>query len=104
LKACARCHGATAEQPGIAGSILDPSFLGLINAQTLRTTIVAGRPDIGQPDWRNDVPGHELTDAEVTDVTAWLTAQSSAYSSNRAVDGLAGSGHPVLIQPIAHEQ
>jgi cytochrome c oxidase cbb3-type subunit 3/ubiquinol-cytochrome c reductase cytochrome c subunit len=104
LKACARCHGATAEQPGNAGSILDPSFLALINAQALRTTIVAGRPDIGQPDWRNDVPGHELTDAEVTDVTAWLIAQSSAYRASRAADGLARSGLPVSVQPIVHTQ
>jgi cytochrome c oxidase cbb3-type subunit 3 len=89
LKACARCHGVTAERPGVAGSILDPSFLALINVQTLRTTIVAGRPDIGQPDWRNDVPGYELTDAEVTDVTAWLLAQTPA----------SGSGQAVVVQP-----
>ena len=75
-QACARCHGATAEQPGAAGSILASSFLALMNAQTLRTTIVAGRPDIGQPDWRHDIAGRELTDAEVTNVTAYLLAQT----------------------------
>ncbi|HEY0797212.1 MAG TPA: c-type cytochrome [Acidisarcina sp.] len=97
LDACARCHGAAAEHPGFAGSILDPSFLALINAQTLRTTIVAGRPDIGQPDWRNDVPGHELTDAEVTDVTAWLIAQSPANPANANLDE---SGRSVEIKPV----
>ena len=54
--ACARCHGADAHDPGRAGSVLDGSFLSLINEQTIRSTIVPGRPDIGQPDWRNDIP------------------------------------------------
>jgi cytochrome c oxidase cbb3-type subunit 3/ubiquinol-cytochrome c reductase cytochrome c subunit len=76
--ACARCHGATAQQPGSAGSILDGSFLALVNEQMIRTTIVAGRPDIGQPDWRGDVPGRPLTDADVMDVTAWLLSQRPA--------------------------
>jgi len=78
-KACASCHGATDKQPGAAGSILDSSFLALMDAQTLRTTIVVGRPDIGQPDWRHDVPGQVLTDADVSDVTAWLMAQRPVY-------------------------
>lgn len=73
--ACAQCHGATAQHPGQAGSILDGSFLALVNEQTLRTTIVAGRPDIGEPDWRNHIAGRPMTDAEVTDVVAWMIAQ-----------------------------
>lgn len=77
-EACARCHGATAQQPGKAGSILDGSLLALINEQTVRTTIVAGRPDVGQPDWRGNIEGRPLTDAEVTDVSAWLMAQKPA--------------------------
>ena len=40
-----------------AGSILDGSFLASINEQTMRTTILAGRPDIGEPDWRGPYPG-----------------------------------------------
>ena len=50
--ACARCHGANSAAAGEGGSILDGSFLALINEQTMRTTMIAGRPDIGQPDWR----------------------------------------------------
>jgi cytochrome c oxidase cbb3-type subunit 3/ubiquinol-cytochrome c reductase cytochrome c subunit len=75
---CARCHGAPGEKPGPAGNILDGSLLALVDAQMLRTTIIAGRPDIGQPDFRGDVPGHALTDAEVTDLTAWMLAQRPA--------------------------
>jgi cytochrome c oxidase cbb3-type subunit 3 len=73
--ACARCHGETAQHPGSAGSILDGSFLALINEQTVRTTVIAGRPDIGEPDWRNHIPGRAMTDDEITDVSAWLIAQ-----------------------------
>ena len=54
--ACARCHG-TAQKAGPAGSILDGSFLALVNPQMIRTTVIAGRPDIGHPDWRGYVPG-----------------------------------------------
>lgn len=73
--ACARCHGESAQHPGSAGSILDGSFLALINEQTVRTTVIAGRPDIGEPDWRNHIPGRAMTDDEITDVSAWLVAQ-----------------------------
>jgi cytochrome c oxidase cbb3-type subunit 3/ubiquinol-cytochrome c reductase cytochrome c subunit len=73
--ACARCHGVSAQQSGKAGSILDGSFLALVDEQMLRTTVIAGRPDIGEPDWRGHIPGRAMTDDEVTDVTAWLMAQ-----------------------------
>jgi mono/diheme cytochrome c family protein len=75
--ACARCHGDS-HNPGTAGSILDGSFLDLINEQTVRTTIIAGRPDIGEPDWRNHIPGRAMTDDEITAVSAWLIAQKPA--------------------------
>ena len=76
--ACASCHGDDARHPGNAGSILDGSFLALINEQTVRTTIIAGRPDIGEPDWRNHIPGRAMTDDEITNVSTWLIAQRPA--------------------------
>ena len=72
--ACARCHAPG--KPG--GNILDGAYLGLIVPQTIRTTVVPGRPDIGHPDWRSLQPGHPLTDAEVTDVAAWMISQRPA--------------------------
>ena len=63
---CARCH----EQPG--RKITDPTFLALINDQTMRTIVVAGRRDLGHPDWRTTIDGRPLTNDEVTDVVAWL--------------------------------
>lgn len=73
--ACATCHGADAQHPGKNGPILDGSFLALINEQTIRTILIAGRTDIGQPDWRNDVQGHPLSDDDISNVSAWLMAQ-----------------------------
>lgn len=69
--ACARCHQKPSQ------SITGATYLALVNDQTLRSIIIAGRPDIGQPDWRGDIPGHALTDQEVTDVIAWLASQRS---------------------------
>ena len=70
---CASCHGAAGQSTkSKAGSVTDPAFVALVSDQVLRTVIIAGRPDIGQPNWRNDLPGHPMSDQEVTDVVAWL--------------------------------
>jgi cytochrome c oxidase cbb3-type subunit III len=66
---CKSCHGA--------GSIVDPSYLALVSDQNLRTTVIAGRPEIGAPDWRGNVPGKPMSPEEVSDVVAWLSAQRS---------------------------
>lgn len=63
---CAGCH------TGNQASITNASFLALVSDQSLRTTIIAGRPDLGQPDWRNDKAGHPLTDQDVTDIVSYL--------------------------------
>ena len=85
---CAGCHGA-AGQAGRskAGSITEPAFLALASDQTLRTVIIAGRPDIGQPDWRNDLPGHPMSDQEVTDVVEWLSSQRPGAQQEKAGGG-----------------
>lgn len=79
-QACARCHGAAGAQgattkPGSAGAITNPVYLSLISDQGLRSQVIAGRPDLKMPDFRNDIPGHPLTDAQITDVVAWLSSQ-----------------------------
>lgn len=102
--ACARCHGATAQQPGAAGSILDGSFLALVNDQTLRTLIIAGRPDLGQPDWRGDIPGHPLSDAEVTNLTAWLLSQVPAHPGRPYPNLQPTSQIPGEAQPLSEKR
>jgi len=72
---CASCHGnnGTGEP---AGAIDDPSFLALYNNQALRTLIIAGRPDLGHPGWRDYVGKAPLNSAQVSDLVAWLAANA----------------------------
>ncbi len=84
---CAGCHGLEGKGTAKGSSIVDSSFLALVSEQSLRTTVIAGRPDLGQPDWRNDVPGRVMTPQEVSDVVAWLVARKKsaaglAYASS----------------------
>lgn len=97
--ACARCHGVAGQKPGPAGSIVDGSFLALVNPQTIRTTVIAGRPDLGHPDWRNYVQGHPLTDSDVTAVTAWLMAQRPADPGQPYPDNSTTSEKSSKAQP-----
>lgn len=72
---CARCHGDSGEGGRRAGAVVDDSFLALVSDQGLRTTILAGRPDLGHPDWRGEGGIKPLTDQELTDIVAWLTSK-----------------------------
>ena len=60
----------------------------------IRTTVIAGRPDLGHPDWRGYVPGHPLTDSDVSDVTAWLLAQRLANPGQSYPDNSTTSEKP----------
>ena len=74
-KYCASCHG-TAGQGNTKGSaITNDSFLALVSDQGLRTIVIAGRPELGAPDWRGNVPGKPMSDQEITDVVAWLASR-----------------------------
>jgi cytochrome c oxidase cbb3-type subunit III len=71
---CSSCHG-TAGQGGPKGSaITNDSFLALLSDQELRTIVIVGRPELGAPDWRGNVPGKPMSDQEITDVVAWLAS------------------------------
>ncbi|MBV8049972.1 MAG: cytochrome c [Acidobacteriaceae bacterium] len=71
---CASCHG-TQGQGGRKGSaITNDSFLALVSEQGLRTIVITGRPELGAPDWRGNVPGKPMSDQEITDVVAWMAS------------------------------
>jgi cytochrome c oxidase cbb3-type subunit 3 len=76
--ACSMCHGKNGSG-GPMGSVVDGSFLALVSDQHLRTTVIAGIPALGMPDWRHHAP-KPLSDDDVTDVVAWLAAQRPAFS------------------------
>ena len=69
---CAGCHGPEGKGTPKGSSIVDADFLALVSDQNLRTTVIAGRPDLGHPDWRHCSPDRAMTPQEVTDVVAWL--------------------------------
>jgi len=71
---CSSCHGASGQGGQRASSIVDGSYLGLVSNQGLRTTVIVGRPEMGAPDWRGNVPGKPMSPADVSDVVAWLAA------------------------------
>ncbi len=75
---CSQCHGAEGKGGLYAGAIIDPNYLTLVSDQSLRSTIVAGRPDLGMPDWRSRLRGRPMSEQEISDVWAWLVAQRTA--------------------------
>jgi mono/diheme cytochrome c family protein len=82
---CQLCHGPNGNGGPAAGSIVDPSYLALVSDQNLRTVVIAGRPDLGQPDWNNYVPRKPLTSAQVSDVVAWLGAKRPQLHTGASV-------------------
>ena len=73
---CSACHGPDGRG---ARTIADSSYLALVTDQHLRTVTITGMPRLGMPDWRrHDKP---LSDADVTDVVAWLAAQRTPLST-----------------------
>jgi mono/diheme cytochrome c family protein len=76
---CAACHGPEGRGGPKASSIVNGSYLALVSNQGLRTVVLVGRPELGAPDWRDDVPGKPMSAQDVSDVVAWLASQRAKY-------------------------
>ena len=72
---CESCHGPGGGGGNKGSAITNDSFLALVSDQGLRTIVITGRPELGAPDWRGNVPGRPMSDQEVTDVVAWLASR-----------------------------
>ena len=82
IRSCASCHKQSKQ------AITSPDYLALVSDQALRTMIVAGRPDIGEPDWRHADPYGALTEQDVSDVVKYLgslriSTPGQPYPGNR---------------------
>jgi hypothetical protein len=55
--------------------VVDPAYLALVSDQALRSAVIAGRPDLGMPDYRTAAPERPMSAQEIADVVAWLAAQ-----------------------------
>ncbi|MBV9301043.1 MAG: c-type cytochrome [Acidobacteriaceae bacterium] len=88
VRSCFMCHGKGAK----IGLVTDPSYLALVSDQNLRTSIIAGRSDLGMPDWRFLNLGHALTDQEISDIVAYLASlrPQGAQTATHVVES--GSG------------
>jgi mono/diheme cytochrome c family protein len=76
---CSNCHGPNGEGTPKASSIVNGSYLALVSDEGLRTIVIAGRPELGAPDWRNNLPGRPMSAQEISDVVAWLAAQRPQF-------------------------
>jgi cytochrome c oxidase cbb3-type subunit III len=74
---CQSCHAPDGSGGPKGSAITNDSFLALISDQGLRTVVITGRPELGAPDWRGNVPGKPMSEQEVTDVVAWLASRRS---------------------------
>ena len=88
-KYCASCHGPTGQGGPKGSAVTNDSFLALVSDQGLRTIVIAGRPELGAPDWRGNVPGQPMSEQEITDVVSWLTSRrvqtpGQPYSASNA--------------------
>ncbi len=70
---CSRCHGDNGTGgAGRGGSVIEPALLSLQSNQSIRTMVIAGRRDLGCPNWKSDSDGRAMTPQEISDVVAWL--------------------------------
>jgi mono/diheme cytochrome c family protein len=70
--ACSSCHRPSSQQ------ITNSAYLALVSDQTLRSIMIAGRPDIGHPGWRMGGASSPLSEQNVTDIVAYLGSLRSA--------------------------
>jgi cytochrome c oxidase cbb3-type subunit III len=71
---CQSCHGPGGEGGPKGSAIANDSFLALASDQALRTMVIAGRPELGAPDWRGNLADRPMSNQEITDVVSWLAS------------------------------
>src|ERR1700758_4182571 len=76
---CSSCHGADGRGGTKGSAIVDGSYLALVSDQQLRSVVIAGRPELGAPDWREDVEGRPMSAQDISDVVAWLSGQRPKF-------------------------
>jgi cytochrome c oxidase cbb3-type subunit 3 len=76
---CSSCHSPKDQGGKADSSIANGTYLALVSDQYLRTIVIAGRPELGAPDWRANVPGRPMSAQEVSDVVAWLASQRPQF-------------------------
>lgn len=76
---CSECHGENGEGGGGRLAITEGSFLALISDQGIRSIVIAGRPELGMPSWREHEGKPPLALQQISDVVAWVIAQRRPF-------------------------
>jgi mono/diheme cytochrome c family protein len=93
---CGACHGN--DGSGLdegAGSVVDNDYLLLVSDQALRSTVLFGRPDLGNKTMPGGCPSFlgpykgqtddvSLSSSQIDDVTAWLISNRTSISEEAA--------------------
>jgi cytochrome c oxidase cbb3-type subunit III len=95
---CASCHGSKGQGGAKGSAVTNDSYLALVSDQGLRTIVITGRPDLGAPDWRENVPGKSMSDQQITDVVAWLASRrvqspGQPYSASDGAQPISAMDH-----------
>lgn len=90
---CSSCHGPNGGG-GKASPIVNGSYLALVSDQGLRTAVIIGRPELGAPDWRGNVPGRPMSAQDICDVVAWLAAQRPKFPGQPYMNSNEATGAP----------
>ena len=101
LQFCAECHGANGRGSETAGAVVDGSYLALTSNQGLRNTVIAGRTDLGMPDYRghgDPVHPRVIPPQAISDVVAWLVAQRVRYPGQTYPEGTATPPLPAVTE------
>jgi mono/diheme cytochrome c family protein len=87
LMECFMCHGKGAA----VGTVTDSQYTSLVSDEYIRSAIVAGRKDLGMPDYRVLGRGKPLSDQDLSDLVAFITSYRPADAATAHVND-AGNG------------
>lgn len=99
---CASCHGDDGKGGPDGGSVVDPAYLALVSDQYLRSVTIAGRPDLGMPDFRGE-SGPAMSPADVSNVVAWLVSHRRAVSGEQSVPPDEAEAPQPADNPVSNE-
>jgi cytochrome c oxidase cbb3-type subunit III len=86
---CAGCHNADGNG-GKGGSVVNSDYLHLVSDQYLRSVVIAGRPELGMPNYQQLVPNKPMSPEEISDVVAWLISHRQRPSPDLVAAGSPG--------------
>jgi cytochrome c oxidase cbb3-type subunit 3 len=81
---CASCHGQDGIGSPKGGSIVDHDYLHIVTDQYLRSVTIAGRPELGMPNYQQYLPNKPMSADEIADVVAWVASHRDRQNPDMA--------------------